>query len=134
MKKLFFTLALVAFLFNAKAQTGLEIGLHLKPQNVWIMNQDVMDSPDIDPALTFGFDYGIDANFMFLNNIGIASGLSFSGQGQKYKSQDANIDAKWEQKLSYLKIPLKFRYVSNTDGNAAFYLETGPQFSFLRSA
>lgn len=134
MKKLLFTLALVAFLFNAKAQTGFEFGLHVKPQNVWIMNQDLMDSPTVDPDLTFGFDFGLDANFMFLNNIGVASGVSLSSQGQKYKAQDSNSDLKWEQKLKYIKIPLKFRYVSNTDANAAFYLEAGPQFSFLTSA
>lgn len=135
MKKLFFAVFTFAIVAMANAQTGFELGVHVKPQSVWIMNKDVFDAGDeIDHVATFGVDFGLDANYMFLNNIGVATGLSFSSQGQKYKGVILGNSYTSFQKMSYMKIPLKFRYVANTDANSTFYLEAGPQFSFLSKA
>lgn len=135
MKKFMLSFAMVASLFAANAQKGLEIGAFVQPQNTWIMNQEDFDEgAEIDFRPTFGLAAGLNLGFNFTNNIGIRSGFTFiSTQGMNYKS---DIGSGYEPsiKMNYMKVPLMLKFNSDPSASTSFLFTAGVNFGFLTSA
>ncbi len=139
MKNLLLMFGLVLCLFTANstktyAQQGLEIGVKVIPQSVWIFNSDDFDVGDeLDFKRKFGMAYGLNLGLNFSDNMGIQSGLLFSSQGQKYKHEGLSYQIS-EIELKYLKIPFLVKFNSDPYAPTGFFLAAGIQYGFLRSA
>lgn len=132
MKKIFLVLALIAYGYTSNAQ-GFNIGLGGGIYSTWLVNKNVSDQGDeLDFAVTFGGQLGVNGSYYFSDKMGVGFGLLFSGHNQKYTGEfgpDDSYEAK--VKLRYLDVPLMIRFGG---GSGGAYFEMGPQFGFLMSA
>ncbi|QQS29983.1 MAG: PorT family protein [Sphingobacteriales bacterium] len=127
---LFFILSAPAF-----AQKGLEVGVRVIPQSVWIINDDDAARGDgLDYTRTWGMAYGLNVGYNFLSSLGIQTGLLISGQGQKYVGDGSSGFETSQTKLNYLKIPVMLKFNSNPDAGACFVGTAGIQFGLLTGA
>ncbi|MGB0930175.1 MAG: porin family protein [Chitinophagales bacterium] len=129
----------------AFSQGGLEVGAFLMPQSVWIFNKDDSDQgPNLDYVPTYTFAYGAEVGLNLGRTVGLQTGLIISKQGQDYDSDGSGsfgfgvpnnwIGTERSVELTYLKIPLLFKFNSNPDAGTAFLFKIGPQFTFLTNA
>ncbi|HRI29597.1 MAG TPA: outer membrane beta-barrel protein [Chitinophagales bacterium] len=129
---LFLSLAFSSAVF---AQKGLEFGVRVLPQSVWIINDDDAARGDgLDYTRTWGMAYGINAGYNFLNFLGFQTGILFSGQGQKYVGDGSSGFETMQTKLNYAKIPLLLKFNSNPDAGAYFVGTAGVQLGLLTGA
>lgn len=134
MKKIFIAGMLCLAVATVNAQE-FKIGVGGGIYSTWLVNTNVSDQDDIlDFAATFGGQLGVDAQYYFKDNIGIAFGLLYTGHNQKYTgeisaSPAVNYEAK--TKLRYLDIPFLLRFGGGSKGA---YFEFGPQFGILMTA
>lgn len=130
----FFMLATLVAM-PAFAQKGLEVGVRIIPQSVWIINDDDAARGDgLDYTRTWGMAYGVQAGYNFLDFLGVQTGLLYSGQGQKYVGDGSSGFEKWHTKLNYLKIPILLKVNSNPDAGAHFVVTAGVQYGILTGA
>lgn len=128
MRKLLLSIALIAGGITAGAQ-GLKVGLGGGVNSTWLLNKNVSDQGDaIDFASTMGGAFGLKAQYFFNDKMGVEMDILYSGHNQKYKISDGDFESK--TKLSYIDIPVLFRY----GGGQGFYFEVGPQISILSGA
>ncbi|OWY23063.1 PorT family protein [Sphingobacteriales bacterium UPWRP_1] len=119
----------------AFAQKGLEVGVRIIPQSVWIINDDDSARGDgLDFTRTWGVAYGVQAGYNFLDFLGVQTGVLFSGQGQKYVGDGSANFETLQAKLNYLKIPLLLKVNSNPDAGASFVATFGVQYELLTGA
>jgi hypothetical protein len=138
MKKIFLGLALIATGFSVNAQKQFNIGLGGGIYSTWLVNKNVSDQgDDLDFAVTFSPQIGVNASYYFNEKLGLSTGLLFSGNSQKYQGEIKDGSGKilnsYEAKikLSYLDVPLLLRFGGGKNGA---YFEFGPQFGFLMGA
>lgn len=122
------------------SQKGKEVilGLGGAFTNVWIVNQSFYGEPEVDYAPKTGFAFGASLGYAFTEQIAAVVEIQYSGQGQKYEGKQAFSGynfAKVERniKLSYLNIPLFFKYTFGA-GGTRFRLMGGPQLGLLMGA
>ena len=133
MKKLIVTLVLICGIGLAHAQE-LKVGLGGGIYSTWLVNTNVSDQgDDLDFAATFGGQLGLELMYYFKDNLGLSTGLLFTGHNQKYSGADDNGDPLYDAKvkLRYLDIPVLLRFGGGSKGA---YFEFGPQFGILMSA
>lgn len=119
----------------AFAQKGLEVGVRIIPQSVWIINDDDSARGDgLDFTRTWGVAYGVQAGYNFLDFLGVQTGLLFSGQGQKYVGDGTAGFETLQAKLNYMKIPILLKVNSNPDAGAYFVATFGVQYELLTGA
>ncbi|MEZ4886787.1 MAG: outer membrane beta-barrel protein [Chitinophagales bacterium] len=129
----------------AFSQAGIELGVFVMPQSVWVFNKDDSDQgARLDYVPKYSFAYGAKVGFNFSNTIGLQTGLIISKQGQDYDSDGSGafgsaLPSSWigtdrVVDLTYLKIPLLLKFNSNPDAGTAFLFTIGPQLAFLTSA
>ena len=134
MKKIFLGLALIATGFSVNAQKQFNIGLGGGIYSTWLVNKNVSDQGDnLDFAVTFSPQIGVNASYYFNEKLGLSTGLLFSGHSQKYQGEfkfGTTILATYEAKakLSYLDIPLLLRFGGGKNGA---YFEFGLSLVFL---
>lgn len=114
MKKLFLAAAIAVFgLFNAQT-FGLKAGANVSS----VSNSD-------DSKAKFGFYGGAFVNVPLSASFNIQPEVLYSGKGVK---ADGPLDLTLN--LDYISVPVMFQY----EATPQFYLEAGPEFSFLISA
>lgn len=119
---------------NTYAQSGLEIGLKVVPQSVWVFNTDDFDVGDkLDFNRKFGLTYGLNLGLNFSDNMGIQSGILLSSQGQKYTHVGLPYQVS-ELSLKYVKIPFLVKFNSDPGVPVSFFFAAGIQYGFLQSA
>lgn len=106
---------------------GIKAGLNLSS---WTGDTQGMN---LRPRL--GINVGGFAEIRFLDQFSIQPEILYSAQGTRFKNVGATVngqyfkgDIKWN--LSYINIPLMFKYTTNNKS----YFEAGPQIGFLLSA
>lgn len=106
---------------------GIKAGLNLSS---WTGDTQGMN---LRPRL--GINVGGFAEIRFLDQFSIQPEILYSAQGTRFKNVGATVngqyfkgDIKWN--LSYINIPLMFKYTTNNKS----YFEAGPQIGFLTSA
>ncbi len=113
MKKLIL-LAAVAVFGLSNAQTfGLKAGANVSN----VSNSD-------DSKSKFGFYGGVFFNAPLAESFNIQPEVLYSGKGAKADGADISVN------MDYISVPVMFQYMATPQ----FYLEAGPEFSFLISA
>lgn len=134
-KTLFPSILLILFInINSSAQQGLRIGAMGIPQNVWLLNSDESKTVGQDLVLTWGSGFGAIVGYGFTSKFGMELDVIYSKQGQAYKKSGTLGIPDHDVKLSYLKIPLLFRFNISPDNRVAFVFDFGPQLGFRTSA
>jgi len=129
---LFFVFFLTAPVF---AQKGLEVGVRVIPQSVWIINDDDAGrGAGLDYTRTWGMAYGLNIGYNFLNSLGIQTGVLLSGQGQKYVGDGSSGFETAQTKLNYLKIPIMLKFNSDPESSVHFVGTAGIQIGLLTGA
>lgn len=137
MKKIILSIALIAATTTLFAQKSFKVGLGGAFNSTWLINKNVSDAGDeLDVAISWGGDFGLNTQFYFNENVGLSLGIMKSGHNQKYTGDIDNgvggtYTAESKLKLRYIDIPLMLRLGGNEKGA---YFEFGPQFSFLGKA
>ncbi len=135
MRAFFLGLCCALMSLSALAQQGLEIGLRVNPQSIWIFNDDDFAVGDaLDFENSFGMAYGLNVGYNMTDNFGIHAGVLVSSQGQRYVTDILGNDFNSQIDLNYLKVPVLLKLNSNPSSTVGFLFQVGPQFSFLNSA
>jgi hypothetical protein len=133
MKNLLLIATLAFLATGVMAQQGLHLGIKGAPQSTWMLNGDDMDDPNWLFENTVRASFGASFAYFFSDKVGLGIDLLYSAQGQKFEFETQGITGNGFTNLNYFKIPLLFHYHSNAESTALFYLNVGPQFSFLTS-
>jgi len=89
-----------------------------------------------DPEMVFRFQAGILAERRHSENMSFITGLVYSSKGTRYSGEEydfstnQNVDVSYTKALSYLDLPILFRYHQSEKWSFLF----GPQVSFLLAA
>ncbi len=136
MKKFLFLLLSCGLTTLSIAQSGLEIGLDIMPQTHWILNQNDFDEGGLlDHKPTYGVAIGAHAGLNFSDKFGAQIGILYSAQGQDYEQTVNDIVVnEYAKKLTYIKIPLLFKFNGDPDAGAYFQGVVGPQLGLLTNA
>jgi hypothetical protein len=121
---------IMAMTTNVSAQKGFNVSVKATPEFSFLLNKDDNDNSLYDSKATINTNFGIGAGYNFTDKVGVAIDGLYSLQGQKYElsGQDYN------QKISYVKVPVYFTYNSNPQRPISFSGKIGPQVSFLSSS
>jgi opacity protein-like surface antigen len=144
--KLFFLILMFAFTY-AHGQKGLHAGFRAGISSAWILPQNnartLEDYPDIAKSelaykLKFGYNFGGVLGYNFNNNYGFQTEFLYEKTGQDYEDnftpQAGPLNAIRNIDLSYLSIPVLFKYTSKNKENIKAYGLIGPQFGYLLRA
>ena len=121
MKKLFLGAAIAMSSLTFAQQFGLKGGM-----NVASISKDGTLS---DTSSKIGFNAGVFMNAQLAENFSIQPEVLYNDLGSKitYGQNDNN---SYSTNLGYISVPVMFQYNATPE----FYLEAGPQFSFLVNA
>lgn len=129
MKKLFLGAAIAISSLSFAQTFGIKGGMNLSS----ISNADSFDieNSDVNSKSKVGFNAGVFANFPVAESFSIQPELLYNGLGTKLTGKDetGNEDA-LTLNVDYLSLPVMFQY----NLVPQFYLEAGPQFSYLLSS
>jgi hypothetical protein len=138
MKRLtFLFFGLIAF-FGAKAQiVQVHLGATTSGSATFVLDKGLSKDPRYNSTYTYnfapiGFNFGVDLGRKF--------GISLEGikakQGQIYQLIDIAEKVKGERKidLSYIHLPMLFKFMSGGNSGARGNFNIGPQLSFLTDA
>jgi hypothetical protein len=135
LKKSLLTLVAGLFTFATFAQKGLEFGVYVTPQNTWIFNQQDFDADSrLDFRPTIKMAFGASAGYNFTDNLGVQTGICYSSQGQNYKSTIGSLTSEFSADLTYLRIPVLFKYNSDPSSSSSFLVNAGLDFGIKTGA
>lgn len=106
------------------AQTfGIKGGLNLS---------SLSDDGSVDNKTKAGFNAGVFLNAPLSENFSIQPEVLYNDLGSKttYKISGEDNNLKYSTNLGYISVPVMFQYNATPE----FYLEAGPEFSFLVNA
>lgn len=150
-------LALASFYLFLSIPTSLKaqekgrfiLSANWHPQTNWLVNENDYDAfKERDYVLDYSVvNYGACIGFITKNHVGLYSGIIYSEQGQTYLDRTVSNglvtnEVESQTKLTYLKIPLLFRYCGDPGYTAGgskkkksrLIFELGPQWSMLQEA
>lgn len=121
----FFTLSSGLF-----AQNGgdWELGLNFTPNSSHIFNKNDGNVSGLKRPFTFGFNAGVMATYYFNENVGLAFGLQYVQNGQRYEYPTILGNIEDSRRLGYLRIPVLVHF--HNIGNTGLYARVGPNFDF----
>ena len=127
MKKLVLGAALAVSSLTFAQQFGIKGGM-----NVSSLSNDAGLE---DSSSKIGFNAGVFLNAPLAANFSIQPEVLYNNLGSKVTLTDFDINndnytAEYSRHLDYISVPVMFQY----NATPAFYLEAGPQFSFLLDA
>ena len=127
MKKLVLGAALAVSSLTFAQQFGIKGGM-----NVSSLSNDAGSE---DSSSKIGFNAGVFLNAPLAANFSIQPEVLYNNLGSKVTLTDFDINndnytAEYARHLDYISVPVMFQY----NATPSFYLEAGPQFSFLLDA
>ena len=127
MKKVILPLALLAGIVGtAHAQTGIKYGVK---GGYNLATFSGTDSHGIE--YKSGFTAGLYANLGVANNFSVQPEVLFSQKGASIDNFEGLSDTRFKTTLSYIDVPVLLRYNTGKTEGKGFFLELGPQASFL---
>jgi hypothetical protein len=130
-KVILLSLMTVSTLFTvitkAKAQKGIYAGIQGAAQVSVMFNETDVEKPGADYKSDYGTTFGINGGYNFSNHLGVGTELTYATIKQKYVDNTSN----YNQKFSYIKIPVLFTYNSNSKRTIMFTAKAGPQLGVL---
>ncbi len=115
---------------TAFAQKGFHVGVQGAPQISMMNNADDKDDATLDMKPAFGVSFGVNGGYNFNKNMGIATEVVYSMQGQVYEMAGTD----FTQRIDYLKIPVLFSYNTNPASKVMFTAKAGPQLGIKLSS
>ena len=127
MKKLVLGAALAVSSLTFAQQFGIKGGMNVSSLS--------NDSGLEDSSSKIGFNAGVFLNAPLAANFSIQPEVLYNNLGSKVTLTDFDINndnytAEYARHLDYISVPVMFQY----NATPSFYLEAGPQFSFLLDA
>ncbi|MFW5658341.1 MAG: porin family protein [Bacteroidota bacterium] len=128
-------------------QKGWQVGVRAFPSLSFFLNSDDMDNTDY--RLTGGVSAGVFGGYGFNEHISLVSNVLYANIGQRYitetyqetavdpetgESRTYDIDVEQERRLSYMQLPIMFKYSTNAERKFAFFGQLGPQLGYLIGA
>lgn len=133
MKKILLLLLIAGTAQNAFSQ--IHFGLTTAVNSSFVLDKGITSDPRYDAKMTYefapiGFSFGIDIGKKF----GLQLETIMANQGQVFEVIDAAKKAVGERNidLSYLQIPLLFKFMNGGNKGARTNFSLGPQLSILR--
>lgn len=124
---------MAAFSAPVFAQKGLEAGIRVVPQTVWLFNDDdFAEGDNLNFATKFTVGYGASIGYNFSDALGIQTGILISEQGQKYTHEGLDY-ATSEASLKYTKIPVMLKFNSSPYKPIMFVTTIGAHIGLLNS-
>lgn len=136
MKKTIFIVGVLLCCQQLMGQTGLHIGLVAGGQYTMMLNNQpiIPGGKGFKYVPTFGKTGTFKLGYNFVPPIGIQVGVTYSDQGQDYKTVDSlGVESLTSRRVTYIKIPVMI-HMSSTPGPVMFTMDIGPQFGMLRRA
>ena len=132
-KKLLFLLFLFApLLMRAQVHVGVTTGIN----STFVLDKGLSEDPRYNSQMTYnfapvGFSFGVDIS----NGFGIQLESILANQGQVFEVLDVARTVVGERKidLSYIQLPLLFKFMSPKATRARTNFSLGPQLSILRN-
>lgn len=109
------------------AQQGFSLSVKAAPQMSWMMNADDKDNGLYETKAQVGFAAGIGGAYNFTDKLGVGVDAMYSYEGRKF----VLLGREFDQRISYLKVPVYFAYSFNTGHTFSYTAKLGPQASFL---
>lgn len=139
MQKLILLVVALLLTTYTYAQKGLEVGIQFTPGTSWIMNdEDFAEDDDLNFKASFGFNTGLALGYNFTDGIGLQSGIIYSKTKQNYiNANSAASKAEqdlYSRTLSYIRVPVLFKFNGDISSSASAYFRIGPHFDFLSNA
>ena len=119
--------ALLATTTASYAQKGFSLSVKAAPQLSYMLNADDKDNEFYKTKGQFGFAAGIGAGYNFSDHHGIGVDAIYSYEGRRFEL----LGSEFDQRISYLKVPVYFAYSFNTGHTFSYTAKVGPQASFL---
>jgi hypothetical protein len=114
-------------------QKGLNLGLGGFGGSSGVVNQNVYGYPELDYDFPFSYGFNLNVGYGFTDHLGVVMQIGYAQLGQKYSDTRGDTSFTRDFSMSYLTIPVMFRYLSG--GKAVrFYVAAGPELAFLLSA
>ncbi|QCX52333.1 porin family protein [Elizabethkingia sp. JS20170427COW] len=127
MKKVFLGLGIVlGTLAFAQKTSGPRVGIKAG-MNVSSISQDGGLS---DTKSKIGFNAGLYLNAPISGSFSIQPEVIYNDLGSKVTFESGSYKSSYSTKLGYISVPVMFQYNATPE----FYLEAGPEFSFLVNA
>ncbi|MDB5282277.1 MAG: hypothetical protein JWO06_1352, partial [Bacteroidota bacterium] len=159
MKKNLLLLLVMTLCFIAEAQKGLDLGVYGTFTNtyIWRQNnygtlapfaQEIVRQSEMNYKATWGGYGGFEAGYNFTKNYGVKAGIQYCVTGQKYEDNFAGpatipegtfgvrgrVNVQRDVKLTYLQIPVMFKYTTTKGKIARFFAAAGLQVGVRSSA
>ena len=132
MKRILLLLLVTGLASDAFSQ--VHFGLTTAVNSSFVLDKGITTDPRYDAQMTYefapvGFSFGVD----IANKFGLQLETIMANQGQIFEVIDAAKNAVGERKidLSYVQIPLLFKFMSGSNSGARTNFSLGPQISFL---
>jgi hypothetical protein len=137
MKRLFVFCAFLCIFCSGYSQVQIHLGATTAGNATFVLDKGLSEDPRYNSTYTYnfapiGFNFGLDLGRKF--------GLSLEGikskQGQIYEMIDIAEKVRGERKidLSYIHLPLLFKFMSGGNAGARANFNIGPQLSLLTDA
>lgn len=130
---------LIFFLIAGLALEGysqVHIGLTTAVNSSFVLDKGLTSDPRYDAEMTYefapvGFSFGVD----FTKSFGLQLESILANQGQAFEVLDAAKEVVGNRNVdvSYLQLPLLFKFMSGSDKAARTNFSIGPQLSLLRN-
>lgn len=115
----------------------IHLGFTTAANATFVLDEGLSEDPRYNSTYTYnfapiGFNFGVD----FTRKFGMSLESIISKQGQVYEILDAAEQVKGERKidLSYVNLPLLFRFMSGGNAGTRANFNIGPQLSILTDA
>jgi hypothetical protein len=115
----------------------IHLGVTTAVNATFVLDEGLSEDPRYNATYTYnfapiGFNFGVD----FTRKFGLSLESIISKQGQIYEIVDAAEQVKGERKidLSYVNLPLLFRFMSGGNAGTRANFNIGPQLSILTDA
>ncbi len=118
---------------RTNAQT-LHVGATTAVNATFVLDKGLADDPRYNSTFTVkAAPIGLTVGMDFKNGVAIQLEGILAKQGQVFDLINAakNVVGKREIDLTYIQVPLMFRYIGNMEKKTRFNFMLGPQFSFL---
>ena len=126
---------IVAFLLMAlAAQAQFHFGVNTAINSTFVLDKGLSEDPRYNSTMSYNYaPIGVSAGLNVGKKFGLQLETILSNQGQIYEIVDAANKVVGERNidLSYLQIPLLFKFMNGSDRSARANFSFGPQLSIL---
>lgn len=135
MKKTIFVSAIISIALQLSASAShTQKGFYLAAQSAPLLsvriNEDDVHNTGADYKAKSSVTLGFGSGYNFTNHVGIGIEVMYSRESQGY----SDVAIKYDERLSFVKVPVTFNYNTNPYSRVVFAMKVGPQVGMLTSS